>query len=547
MKGKITNLCIAGMNVLFGIMIAIYTYYIPQDIIGLTVQELMVTKISLKIIYILLAIVEIIDVFQYASHKDNREIKTGYLFGIFSISFFFIKAPPVAILPILSGFIVFFNTLRDNVIDIDSTTAISIIAVICLAIIITATGTFFYEQIGQYIKKQENKNTQSYSNDYFKYITELGIEEPYINVKVNNKYGYINPQGDIVINFKYDYASPFVNINAYNKEFQIALVVEDGLSKIIMKNERQVMSYKSETANEDYDSKLEELEKIYTNTFKQEIPMTMEIEKNNDKILKINKYDEISTDYTYRYDYNEDYDIIVSKSSFGLDDKYELAKKDDINIRINLECDNLDYDENYLYLFNNGLIPFYNVDNKKQGWFTSYGMPHTMNGNAQILEIIDDDKIIIRNYSKNNDIYFTNQNSEELSEHYKSLIITNDGYIVKNQNNKYEVLNKDLQKKFDAEYNAIDPYLVDLNLYICTNTDQAIEFNDYNFAIMNWKLVNSEGNVILDNIEQIYSSSFKISNNKDEAYIKRYSDFLKNLENIKSRFVGDKFYSSYLK
>ena len=77
---------------------------------------------------------------------------------------------------------------------------------------------------------EENKNELAYKSDYFKYITELGIEDVYINIKKDGKYGYINQNGEVVIDFLYDYASPFVGITAYNKHFDIALVCQNGSS-----------------------------------------------------------------------------------------------------------------------------------------------------------------------------------------------------------------------------------------------------------------------------------------------------------------------------
>ena len=72
----------------------------------------------------------------------------------------------------------------------------------------------------------------------------------YDDFKKDGKYGYINPKGEIVIDFIYDYASPFVTITAFNKDFQIALVCEGKTSYIILKNQRKVMSYRAESAND---------------------------------------------------------------------------------------------------------------------------------------------------------------------------------------------------------------------------------------------------------------------------------------------------------
>lgn len=229
--------------------------------------------------------------------------------------------------------------------------------------------------------------------------SNFGIDDIYINVKKDGKYGYINQNGDVVIDFKYDYASPFVPITVYNKRFDIAMVCENGSTKIILKNERKVMSYRTESNNENYEAKEKELKDIYTNVLKQTDDFRYEYEEVNENINKVPAYYEISTQYTYRYDYNEEYDLIVTQSNLGLGDKYELAKKDDLNIRIALDAENLDYDTSNLYLFSNGTIPFYDINNKSQGWFTSYGKKETMEGNAQILDFIDD-KILIRDYNR---------------------------------------------------------------------------------------------------------------------------------------------------
>ena len=58
MRGKIVNLCVGLMNILFGALILVYTTYIPQEITELTVQELSVTKNILKAIYVFLIIKE---------------------------------------------------------------------------------------------------------------------------------------------------------------------------------------------------------------------------------------------------------------------------------------------------------------------------------------------------------------------------------------------------------------------------------------------------------------------------------------------------------
>ena len=543
MRGKVVNLCIGCMNIVFGLLILVYTLHIPQEIADITVQELSVVKNILRVAYIILLLIVAIDIFQYKTNQDNSKLKTGYLIGIFILSFIFIKEPIISAFSIISGLIIIIQTLRDTVIDIDSTTAISIIGVIIAATIITIGVAIFYKNIGQYITNKENEDNLEYTSDYFKYITELDITDVYINVKKDGKYGYINQNGDVVMDFVYDYASPFITITVYNKDFQVALVCQDGVSYVILKNQRKVLSYKSESDENNYEAKMKELEDIYTNTLGQGGEMQTEIEKKKDNMQRAPRYEELSDEYTYRYDYNDEYDIIVTQSNLGLGDKFELAKKNNLNIRMNMDCNNIDYDENYVYLYSNGSIPYFDVSNREQGWFTSYGKKNTMTGKAQILDFIDD-KVLIRNYNDNT-IYFIDSDGEMLSDVYKDIYIAGDRYIVKNNDDKYMVIDKDFNKVFDEEFDVIDPYLAEYGMYICTNIDGAIDFNDYNFAKLNWKLLNSNGEIILDGIEQIYGNYYQISTDKDKAYVNRYDEFLEDLKDIKFDFVGDKFYEDY--
>lgn len=231
------------------------------------------------------------------------------------------------------------------------------------------------KQFGAYVLSKENEHELAYKEDYFIYITPLDIDDPYINVKKNGKYGYIIPNGDVVIDFKYDYASPFVNIYMNNKDnkpvnFQIALVCENGTSEIIMKNLRKVMTYRSESMDEDFEAKQEELKNIYYNVLGQTKEMEYEIDTNYNGIHRLEAYSVQPEEGVTRYNYNENYDIIVSTSSLGYGDSYYLVGKEESSFRLKLDCESLDYDENYLYIFSNNTIPFYDTSINKQGWFT---------------------------------------------------------------------------------------------------------------------------------------------------------------------------------
>lgn len=543
MRGKIVNLCIGLMNVLFGILIIVYTLIVPQDKTLMTVQENYVVGYIITALYIIMFSIAIIDLIQSYHLRSDTTFNTGYIIGIFSISFLFIKQPAIGAFSIISGVIILFKSLKENLVELNSTVAISISIVIMSAIVIVGVLSVNYSGIGTSIKNKENKNELAYVEDYFKYITELDIQDVYINVKKDGKFGYINQNGETVIDFLYDYASPFIEITSFGKKFHVALVCKDGSSYIILKNGRKVLSYRTESSDENYKAKLEELEDIYTNTLQQTGDMKYEIEEITNNINKVPVYQEVSSDYSFRYDYNYEYDLIVTQSNMGLGDTYELAKKDDLNIRIKLDTTYLDYDLSYLYLFSNGTIPFYELSKKTQGWYTSYGKKNSMTGKAQILDFFGD-RILLKNYNDKT-IYFTDSEGNRLSEAYGDIFVLGDGrYIVKSSDNYYKVIDDEYNNIYEKEYAVINPRLVSQNLFLVLDSTENIKFNDYGLAIMNWSLMNYNGEIICDGIEQIYDQVYELPENNKEDEL-NYYEFENNLKELNYSFVGDKFYLDY--
>ena len=236
--------------------------------------------------------------------------------------------------------------------------------------------------------------------------------------------------------------------------------------------------------------------------------------------------------------------MLFRSSNLGLGDKYELAKKADLNIKIPLDATYLDYDSSYLYLFSNGTIPFYEISKRTQGWFTSYGKKMPMTGKAQILDFFGE-RMLLKNYS-NNTTYFIDSDGNILSEEYKDIYVCNDGrYIVRTKSDSAKIINDEYENVFDAEYQVINPRFISYNLYLALDSTENIEFNDYGFpSNLNWKLVNYEGEVIFDGIEQIYDIIYELpdeSNKKEE----NYSEFVNNIKELDYKFVGDRFYLDY--
>lgn len=544
MRGKTTNLFMAFLNILLGLLIIIYSIKIPQNITELTVQENQIVSVLRLVLYIIICCTTVLNVIEYFVNVQNSIRRTGYLIAFFAVAYFLVKHYIIGGIAIAGGLVILYGNLKEKWIELNSIGFISVIGVIMVACLIVSGMCFMYKNLGAYIIKKQNENELAYREDYFRYVTDIGRDDVYINVKKDGKYGYINSRGETLIDFKYDYASPFVKIVSYDKEFEIALVCLDGRSQIILKNERVVMSYRTESLDNDYEAKMAELKDIYTNTMKQSGEMQFELSSVADSMTRIPVYSEKSESYTYRYDYNETYDILVTQSSMGLGDTYELAQKDDLTFRIKLDCEKLDYDENYLYIYSNGNIPFYDRSMKKQGWFTNYGRKVTLNGNGQILEFINGN-ILLKDHNKDT-IYFINNDNEinVLSPSYKEIFIyDSDRYIVKKSNNKYTIVDGNYQSVINEEWDFVDLSLISQNIFIFGKTNGVINFNEYNYANnMKLKVYDRDGNVIIENVEQIYNTYYEISGDENQKYADRYSSFLNNLKKMDVEFVGDEFY-----
>ena len=105
MRGKIVNLCIGFMNLIYGILIIFFTIYVPQDKTLLTVQENYVVKYILLAIYAVMFTISLINIVQSYNHRTDTTFNTAYIIGVFSLSFIFIKSPIIAIFSIITGLV----------------------------------------------------------------------------------------------------------------------------------------------------------------------------------------------------------------------------------------------------------------------------------------------------------------------------------------------------------------------------------------------------------------------------------------------------------
>ena len=302
------------------------------------------------------------------------------------------------------------------------------------------------------------------------------------------------------------------------------------------------MSFKNEIAVDNYQKQMEKFQEIYAETLKQDGKITEKISTvPTSNMNKIKAYDK----YPYRYPYNDEYDIYITVSQAGTKNRYEFMKKDNSNIKVSIDCDNLKFDGSNLYVYSNGFLPFYKTSDNIQGWYTKETKRVELEGNIQILEFFDD-KILLKDYDKKI-IYFANELGERVSDEYKDIFVLDDGYIVKNTDDKYIIINKDFEKKLDIEYDYINPKLIDKGILICANLPEKVNFNSSGFPNnIQYDLVNMSGekiNLKKSDDSEInspeYSEVYYLDNKKN---VSNYETYINNLTNIDYTFVGEEFY-----
>lgn len=552
MKGRNTNFIVAITNILVGLAFILFVFLYKQNAAEFTRhQKLIYDYITLGLKGLLIVVSAMNLVYSILNIKEGH-LFIYYLITLFSLIFLWQIDYLYSIFLIVSGLLIIKYIKKSNFIEKENTIIIGIHVVLMILVFMISGAMVGYKNIGDFLKKKEEVNLVSYKEDYFKYVTELGDEyrELYINVKgENGKWGYINSSGDKKIEFKYDFATPFYKIKVFDKEFDIASVTEDKVSKVILKNAREVMTYNSEYENENKILKLKEFEKELKDTFKQ----------NEIKLSGYNTYfnldkKRIYTDekvkdkkYTYRYDFSEKYDVLVIESQMGNKTKYKFAKKNDINDQIDINAENLLYDKTGLYVFKNGYLPFYSPNKNEQGWFEPDGKRKIITGKIQILDV-DQRKILIKNYNKNVS-YFIDYETKAISPLYKNIIKFEDKYIVKTSDtNKWTIIDQNLNNMLQANegFDVFSAKLIKDGILLFANLPEKLQFDGFDYLKLEYIIVNKELKIFNSKISSqpitdIYNLFNKIVKKENEN---AYDNFIEKLKRGDIVYPGDEFYKN---
>ncbi len=471
-----------------------------------------------KIIFTLIPIVlSIINLALIKKHKPKAIQIISYIAAIiFSLLGFFEIIPALWIIVAVVMLLIYIHYQDNNIEESKSKKIVNVLLYNILHTIISV-GFLLMIISALLISLVNDVKWTNELNDLFDNITELQgntISEVYIPVENNYKYGFIDEKGIEKISCQYDKITYFNKITIYEKNYYIALAMKDNKFYIISKTNNAIELTGSlgkyiKAANDNFWPKMigmfnnkKDYRIAYVHAFqfllqvltkgKTELEMQM-LEDHNDQKNKITLIDENSqficknTNYTMiikplrekidEKDYEENYYTYSGISYYDEEDNCYYLLSDETKYEVTIANDNeeerketvylpglYEYDD-YLETFSNGFIEFENEEKTRIGWFDNNGNVVSLPNNYYI-EYIKDDKVFLRLKDDED-----NKKKYDEDGHYEysfiiidmtgkillqtsALGIYSDMYLIKNDNKKMVLLDKELQP-LTNEYDKI--------------------------------------------------------------------------------------------
>lgn len=379
-------------------------------------------------------------------------------------------------------------------------------------------------------KVNETKWKSELEKLYNSISTMQGItnKEICIPTEKNYKYGFINEKGQEIIPCEYDRVSYFNEVEINNSTFYVALakkdtkfyilsksndvlVIDNALEKYLHTIYEHLGETMTKSMNKDGDYRLGYLYAFefffqIINAPKEIklIQQTLEVDKDTKEIYLTERnskyyynnqnysmliepiYDgsEEEEDYYNNYSddgyyYNEDEDIYYF-SSYQTKYKVTISKPNgEIQSSI-VYLPGIDEDESTLETFTNGYIEFENEDGTRKGWYDYNGNQVSISSNYTI-EDIKDDKIMLQ---VNNDYDYDYENYDENTQFELNFIIIDmngktllqttaldiydNMYLIKNNNKKMVLLDKDLNVITNEYDKIITTMQMDISAKYCS-------------------------------------------------------------------------------
>ena len=339
-------------------------------------------------------------------------------------------------------------------------------------------------------------------------------KELYIPVEKNYKFGFINESGKEKIACEYDRVTYFNEIEINSGKYYIALAKKDNKYYIISKNNNSIElnenlekymqtidNHWGETMTNMFNKEgnyrlayLQSFEFFLQAFTRGEAQLSQQtVEKSNYgtevevSLTKRNsKFTYKSSNYTMLIesirekvdedDYFENYFEYSDNVYYNEDDDTYYISSDETKCKVTITKSNgeeqssivylpgIDEDESSLETFTNGFIEFKSEDEERVGWYDSNGNQTTIPSNYEIQDI-KDNKIILRVDNSDDDEEYDENKHYEMNFiiidmfgntllQTTALDIYDNMYLVKNNNKKMVLLDKDL-KQISNEYDKI--------------------------------------------------------------------------------------------
>lgn len=351
--------------------------------------------------------------------------------------------------------------------------------VLIAAIIINAVN---YNKMNSQVKEILNN---------IKNLSEITNEEPYMVIENNSKYGFINENGEEKIPCEYDGVSYFCSAEFNKQKYYFALAKKGNDYYIISKGNEQLnisnneyfinisnyieQEMIAEYSNQNMQYLTEQSYSFILQIFIAENANNKNIQLVPEKTLKFEK--NLQRDYSGLYNDDnlcykaENYTMVIEpvkndNPTYDLYDDYFVEANPTYNVTIkknsgeessSIEClQGFNCYSNTIETLNDGSIVFENPDEEIYGWYDNNGDKVFLPSGYEIENIIDN-IIIISRYNEESmmtEYYFVEQSGQVLLKSYDVLVILENAYVLKNENNKMLVYSTDLNK-ISNEYDVI--------------------------------------------------------------------------------------------
>ena len=346
-------------------------------------------------------------------------------------------------------------------------------------------------------------------------------DEFYMPVCREGRWGYTNKLGEEIIECKYDLASVMCEVKFENSDNGVILAtVKDGeIYKLISQNDDTVWEIKlgKEVKEGIFNNSKDEIFSMNGFLFVIMVNINSVEEGSNKEVLTWNDgYMKSMSGYQYSYSpYNEVepdndgiYNVKTNKLEYTI--TTEIAKdpkKDEVlslrngkelygeskeiknivksingqpaNKEVEVYFEDINEYESEedtqanskLKVYSDGYLPYFNLEEKIQGYYDENFELITIKGNYQILDV-KNNLILIREFDEKNEekgIITLNMITGERHD-YKQIETLENGYIVRKQNDKFVVLDNEL-KELSEEYDAISINYLGTGILVGINTD----------------------------------------------------------------------------